>query len=144
MKISTKGIYGVKAMIDLAYYSSSDIVRIRDISKRQDISERYLEQIFSLLRKSGLIEGKKGSGGGYVLAKNPKEITMGEILVALEGKLKVINSDDYCKDDLEKCINENLWEKINESIGKVVYNITLEELLEKYKNGRQSDFMYYI
>lgn len=144
MKISTKGIYGVKAMIDLAYYSSSDIVRIRDISKRQDISERYLEQIFSLLRKSGLIEGKKGSGGGYVLAKNPKEITMGEILVALEGKLKVINSDDYCKDDLEKCINENLWEKINESIEKVVYNLTLEELLEKYKNGRQSDFMYYI
>lgn len=144
MKISTKGIYGVKAMIDLAYYSSSDIVRIRDISKRQDISERYLEQIFSLLRKSGLIEGKKGSGGGYVLTKNPKEITMGEILVVLEGKLKVINSDDYCKDDLERCINENLWEKINESIGKVVYNITLEELLEKYKDGRQSDFMYYI
>src|SRR3712207_9448755 len=84
MKISTKGIYGIKAMVDLAIYSEKDKVTLKSICERQSISERYLEQIFSLLRKGGLIKGVKGAQGGYTLVKGAKEITIGEILRVVE------------------------------------------------------------
>ena len=86
MKISTKGRYGIKALIDLVMNSENESVTLKTISKRQNISERYLEQIFSALRKSGIIIGRKGAQGGYTLAKDPKEITISEILRVLEGE----------------------------------------------------------
>ena len=83
MKISTKGRYGIKALIDLVMNSENESVTLKTISKRQNISERYLEQIFSALRKSGIIIGRKGAQGGYTLAKDPKEITISEIATAI-------------------------------------------------------------
>ncbi|RFM21379.1 Rrf2 family transcriptional regulator [Clostridium botulinum] len=135
MKISTKGKYGIKAIIDLAINSTEETVTLKSISERQNISEGYLEQIFSLLRKNNLIKGIKGAQGGYILEKDSAHITAGEILRALEGDLSVVElNDDYLNNRMEKSIKTNLWDRINESIEKVVDSITLEDLVEAYKN----------
>ena len=91
MKISTKGRYGLRALIDICIYSSAEMVTVKSISERQGISERYLEQIFSSLRKGGIINAKKGAQGGYFLAKSAREFTIGDILSVLEGDLLLID-----------------------------------------------------
>lgn len=145
MKVSTKGIYGLKAMVDLAYYSNKEeVVTLKSISERQEISERYLEQIFSLLRKKGIIKGRKGSQGGYTLVYDPSEINIGQILRALEGELILVNTEDYNKDKLERCINSNIWDKLNFSVNQFVDSITLEKLVEEYKKVNEDVIMYYI
>ena len=96
MKLSTKGRYGLRALIDLAQYSGQAPVSITSISARQDISERYLEQLMALLRKAGLIRSVRGAGGGYVLAKDMKEISVGDILRALEGNLEPVECPGLC------------------------------------------------
>ncbi|AVQ39709.1 Rrf2 family transcriptional regulator [Clostridium botulinum] len=145
MKISTKGKYGIKAIIDLAINSTEEAVTLKSISERQNISEGYLEQIFSLLRKSNLIKGIKGAQGGYVLEKDSAHITAGEILRALEGDLSVVElNDDYLNNRMEKSIKTNLWDRINESIERVVDSITLEDLVEAYKKSDNQNIMYYI
>ena len=112
MKISTKGRYGIKALIDLVMNSENESVTLKTISKRQNISERYLEQIFSALRKSGIIIGRKGAQGGYTLAKDPKEITISEILRVLEGESLLVDISNDGVDELESFINDNLWKEI--------------------------------
>lgn len=144
MKISTKGRYGLKALIDIAMYSNSEVVTLKSISERQSISEGYLEQIFSALRKSGLVIGRKGAQGGYTLSKSINEITIGEILRTLEGDLSLVDvSNTNTADDLEKCINENLWNIINKNINDYFDSITLEDLVNKYKS-EVNNFMYFI
>ncbi|AJD31205.1 MULTISPECIES: RrF2 family transcriptional regulator [Clostridium] len=145
MKISTKGKYGIKAIIDLAINSTEEAVTLKSISERQNISEGYLEQIFSLLRKNNLIKGIKGAQGGYVLEKDSAHITVGEILRSLEGDLSVVElNDDYLNNRMEKSIKTNLWDRINESIERVVDSITLEDLVEAYKKSDNQNIMYYI
>ncbi|EHN16731.1 RrF2 family transcriptional regulator [Clostridium sporogenes] len=145
MKISTKGKYGIKAIIDLAINSTEEAVTLKSISERQNISEGYLEQIFSLLRKNNLIKGIKGAQGGYILEKDSAHITAGEILRSLEGDLSVVElNDDYLNNRMEKSIKTNLWDRINESIERVVDSITLEDLVEAYKKSDNQNIMYYI
>ncbi|EJO5348748.1 Rrf2 family transcriptional regulator [Clostridium botulinum] len=145
MKISTKGKYGIKAIIDLAINSTEEAVTLKSISERQNISEGYLEQIFSLLRKNNLIKGIKGAQGGYRLEKDSAHITAGEILRALEGDLSVVElNDNYLNSKMEKSIKSNLWDRINESIERVVDSITLEDLVEAYKKSDNENIMYYI
>jgi len=139
MKISTKGKYGIKAIIDLAINSTEEAVTLKSISERQNISEGYLEQIFSLLRKNNLIKGIKGAQGGYVLEKDSAHITVGEILISV-----VELNDDYLNNRMEKSIKTNLWDRINESIERVVDSITLEDLVEAYKKSDNQNIMYYI
>lgn len=93
MKLSTKGRYGLRAMIDIAVYSEKEPVPICKIAERQSLSERYLEQLMSLLRKNGLIRSVRGAGGGYVLAKDASEISVGDVLRALEGSLEPVDCD---------------------------------------------------
>lgn len=144
MKISTKGRYGLKAMIDIAMYSNSEAVTIKSISERQNISEGYLEQIFSALRKSGLVLGRKGAQGGYSLSKPIDKITIGEILRVLEGELVLVDvSNMNSVDALESCINENLWNVINKNINDYFDSITLEDLVNKYKD-QIANFIYVI
>lgn len=144
MKISTKGRYGLKALIDIAMYSNSEVVTLKSISERQNISEGYLEQIFSSLRKSGLVIGRKGAQGGYTLSKAAATITIGEILRILEGDLSLVDvSSTNAVDTLEKCINENLWNVINKNINDYFDSITLEDLVTKYKR-EVSNVMYFI
>ncbi|PJI09799.1 MULTISPECIES: RrF2 family transcriptional regulator [Clostridium] len=147
MKISTKGRYGLKAMIDLAVNSVNDIVTLKSISQRENISEGYLEQIFSALRKKGLVKGRKGSQGGYVLGKSMKEMTVLDILNALEGDLSVVERDEdavLSEDKLDNFIRNSVWSKINEAIEEVVVSITLEDLVINYSNTINSSYMYYI
>ena len=84
MKLSTKGRYGLRALIDLAQYSGEAPVSITSISSRQDISERYLEQLMAMLKKAGIVSSVRGAGGGYILAKDMKDISVGDILRALD------------------------------------------------------------
>lgn len=142
MKISTKGRYGLRALIDICVYSSSDMVTVKSISERQGISERYLEQIFSALRKGGIINAKKGAQGGYFLAKSASEFTIGDILNVLEGDLLLINIEKD-ENDIENFICNRLWANINNTIAEFFNSITLEELAEEYKN-KGKNMMYYI
>lgn len=135
MKLSTKGRYGLRALVDLAQYSKETPVSISSISFRQDISERYLEQIMAMLKKAGLVRSIRGASGGYVLAKDMKEISVGDVLRALEGSLDPVNCaglnpDGECSIS-DICVTKYVWKKINESINRTVDEISLDQLVEE-------------
>lgn len=149
MKLSTKGRYGLKAMLDLAIHNSEGQISLKSIAERQDISENYLEQLFAILRKSGLVKSIRGSQGGYVLAQAPEAITVGAILRVLEGSLAPVDCvteiDPANCSKSEGCVTKFIWAKIRDSVNDVVDSITLEDLLEDYnKSNNKNDFMYYI
>lgn len=149
MKISTKGRYGLRALLDLAVHSNGEHVPLSNIAERQEISENYLEQVFSTLRKSGLIKSVKGAQGGYVLADKTSNIKVGTILRVLEGDLSVadeeISSQERFNLSLQHCLQVSVWDKMTESINTLVDSITLEDLVQEYKSMRgKSAIMYYI
>ncbi len=148
MKISTKGRYGLRAMVDLAANSKGEYIPLSDIAKRQDVSENYLEQVFGTLRKTGLVKSIKGAQGGYTISDNPSRITVGSILRALEGELSVVDDLEAQKKSgniIEQCISEKVWESINKSINGIVDTITLEDLTEEFLRIKNSnEFMFYI
>jgi Rrf2 family transcriptional regulator, cysteine metabolism repressor len=135
MKLSTKGRYGVKAMVDLAIHYGGEPVSIKSISERQGISEYYLEQLFSPLRKSGLINSIRGAQGGYVLSRIPKEITVAQIMEVLEGPIEISNClDEKSCNNVDCCATRLLWAKIKESIDSVTKSTTLQDILDDYNN----------
>ena len=142
MIISSKGKYGLVDLMDICLYSRSEAVTLKSVSKRQDISERYLEQIFSILKKGGIINSKKGAQGGYFLARKPKDITVGEILNILEGDLKIVSLSEE-KNDIECFMQKKIWNNINRQIETYFNSITLEELVKDYIEGKIT-IMYYI
>lgn len=149
MKLSTKGRYGVKAMLDLALHSTEGQISLKSIAERQDISENYLEQLFATLRKAGLVKSIRGSQGGYILADEPEKITVGAVLRALEGSLApvdcVIEEDPTKCCRSEACVTRMVWEKIRDGVNNVVDSITLRDLMEEHeKLGTTEDFIYYI
>ena len=99
MKLSTKGRYGLRAMIDLAEFSETEPVSISSISQRQGISERYLEQLMAKLKKAGLVESIRGAGGGYVIHGDSGSISVGDILRALEGSLEAVTCAAFHEDE---------------------------------------------
>lgn len=136
MKISTKGRYALRIMIDLAANQSEEPIPLKDIARRQDISVKYLEQIISLLTKAGYVRGARGAGGGYQLKKEPKDYTVGMILRTTEGSLAPV----YCVEDGENackrsssCTTIMIWKKINDAVNEVVDGITLQDLVEWQK-----------
>lgn len=143
MKISTKGRYGIRALIDLAINMNVENVTIKTISERQKISERYLEQIFSLLRKGGIIVGRKGAQGGYSLSKKPDEYTILEILKILEGENILIDINNSDGNDIEDFVNTRLWNDINGLINNYFESITLQDLVDDY-NKSKDNIIYYI
>ncbi|ASW42604.1 RrF2 family transcriptional regulator [Clostridium isatidis] len=143
MKISTKGRYGLRALMDMAINAEKECITIKTISERQNISERYLEQIFSLLRKGGIIVGRKGAQGGYNLVKKQSEITIGEILKVLEGENIFIDVNSNEENELEDFMNKNLWNNINNLIEDYLETITLEDLVKDY-NKSTENIIYYI
>lgn len=133
MKISTKGRYAVRLMLDLALHNTGEAVSIKDISKRQEVSDKYLEQIISILNKAGFVRSIRGAQGGYMLKKDPKEYTVGMILRLTEGSLAPVD----CVEDEEttcprqqSCVTYLIWKKMNDAINGVVDNITLADLVE--------------
>lgn len=149
MKISTKGRYGLRALLDLAVNSNGEHVALSNIAERQGISENYLEQVFSSLRKAGIIKSVKGAQGGYVLAEKPGNIRVGSILRVLEGDLSVVQDDgDHPQnyyESIQYCLKLKVWDKMSESINNFVDSLTLEDLVQDYKtlNNDIGD-MYYI
>lgn len=143
MKISTKGRYGLRALIDLAQYSEIEPVSINSIAARQGISERYLEQLMTLLKKAGLVKSIRGAGGGYVLAKEISEVSVGEVLRALEGDLKPVECAAYNEENSCEaaggCVTKYVWQRINESINQTVDEIKLKELVEESKNVQNAN-----
>ena len=143
MKISTKGRYGLRAVMDLCLNSNGDYVSLISIAERQNISKNYLEQVFSALRKSGIVKSVKGSQGGYLLNGKTSELTIGNILRALEGDLSVVKEDSSSSSKIEMCIKINLWDKIDQKLNEIIDNMTLEDLINEYNKGTDS-MMYYI
>lgn len=149
MKLSTKGRYGLRAMVDLAVHSNGDHVSLYSIAERQNISENYLEQVFATIRKAGLVKSIKGAQGGYMLADSPDNIKIGTILRALEGKLSVVDEESESEtgdiSSIQHCIRINVWDKMNDKINEFVDSLTLEELVEDYKKMNSTNaIMYYI
>lgn len=135
MKLSTKGEYGLRAIIDIAENSrEGQYVSINDIATRQRISYGYLERIISKLKKSGLLTSFRGASGGYVLGREPKDINMFDILSVLEDNIDVIecvNSSVFEKCDCHgSCRARKVWMKVNESVEEVLKGMTLEDVME--------------
>lgn len=146
MKLSTKGRYGLRAMVDLADHQETNPVSISSIAARQDISISYLEQLLAKLRKAGLVKSVRGAQGGYVLTKEAKEISVGEILRALEGDLTPVNCVELNKDEKscsgsKYCVTKYVWQRINDSIQDTVNNIWLSELVE---DSRKIDYKPFV
>ncbi len=143
--ISTKGRYALRLMIDVAAYSNGNVVSLKDISRRQEISIKYLEQVVSLLTKSGLLISIRGNNGGYRLTKDPKEYTVGEILRVAEGTLAPVaclQCNAVKCDRVDNCSTIEFWKGFNDVINNYVDNITLEDLAIKERNRIGND--YYI
>lgn len=142
MKLSTKGRYGLRAIIDLARYSESEPVSIASIAARQELSERYLEQLVALMKKAGLVISIRGAGGGYILSRPADEISVGDVLRALEGSLEPVKCAAYYSDDgcmaSEGCVTKYVWQKINDSINDTVDRIMLDELVRESKKMNPS------
>lgn len=141
MKLSTKGRYGLRALIDLAVYCTEEAVSIQSIAKRQNISDRYLEQLMGKLRRAGLVVSVRGAGGGYRLARPAEEISVGEVLRALEGNLDAVtcpgNGEEQGCEDADVCVTRYVWKRINDSITQAVDSIMIQQLVEESRRIRE-------
>lgn len=144
MKLSTKGRYGLKAMFELSINKNKGPLPLKLIAKNQSISEQYLEQIFSTLKKSGLIKSVRGAQGGYLLNKEAKDISVGDILIALEGPVSLsecVLDEDACENS-GSCTTKIVWEKLKKGIEDVINSITLQDMIDDYdKNRLDNDIM---
>ncbi len=143
MKLSTKGRYGLMAMLDLATHSSDGHVALKSIAERQELSENYLEQLFSSLKKANLVTSVRGAQGGYMLATDMYNISVGDILRALEGSLSPVDCVDADSHSncsrYEFCVTRTLWERIRDSINNVVDSTSLGFLVDEYKKNQTKD-----
>lgn len=149
MNVSTKGRYGVKAMLSMTIYHSGEAIPVRTIAERENIPEKYLQQLVSILKKAGLVKSVRGQWGGYSLAKAPEEITVGEIISALEGDLAPVDCVIDKKEQAncnrsEACITRFVWAKIRDGISSVLHNITLKDLADGYNKEITDSYMFYI
>lgn len=140
MKISTKGRYALRLMLDLAKNCTGEPISLKDVASRQDISDKYLEQIISILNKAGFVRSVRGAQGGYLLRRKPEEYTVGDILRLTEGSLAPVSCLEGEHLDCEKsadCVTVIVYKKINDAINDVVDHISLQDLLDwqNQKNG---------
>lgn len=137
MKISTKGRYALRLMIDLAMNDTGNPIRIKEVAERQAISDKYLEQIISVLNKAGYVRSVRGPQGGYVLKKKPEQYTVGMILRLTEGSLAPVFCVEEEESDCERqsgCVTYLLWKKISNAINDVVDSVTLKDLVDWQNN----------
>lgn len=137
MKVSTKGRYALRLMIDIAANGGEKPVSIKEIAKRQDISDKYLEQIISILNSAGFVRSVRGPQGGYVLKKGLEEYTVGMILRLTEGSLApvaCVEGDAPACGRMDNCATFELWKRLNRAISSVVDEITLADLVRWQEN----------
>ena len=137
MKLSSKGRYAVMALADLAKFDPNEPVSLRDISLRQGISLVYLEQLFLKLKKNKIVKSIRGQKGGYVLNKNASEVTISDILLAVDEKIKTIGCEKYskkgCNGRSSKCITHNFWDELENYINDFFKKKNLEDLINQTK-----------
>lgn len=145
MRLSTKGRYGARAMLDLALNSGEGPILLRDIARRQEVSEKYLEHSITALRKAGLVRSIRGARGGYVLAKSPSQIRLSEIMEVLEGSMAPVE----CVDDpqvcqrAQLCVTRDIWAKMKEAIDNILESITLQDMVERQNRKKNSKAIVY-
>jgi Rrf2 family transcriptional regulator, cysteine metabolism repressor len=139
MKISTKGRYGLTIMMALAKKSGEGPVSLKSIAKEYNLSEHYLEQLISPLRNAMLVKSVRGAYGGYMLSKDAKEITAGDIIRVLEGPISPVEVMDD-----EEPAKRDLWIKIRDAVKDVLDNTTLDDLASYEDKGKQEYYMFYI
>ena len=137
MRISTKGRYALRLMLDLGTNCSGDPIRLKDVARRQGISEKYLEQIISVLNKAGFVRSIRGPQGGYVLSKRPEEYTVGMILRLTEGSLAPV---ECAEKESGACEREDDCVTLNDAINGVVDHVTLADLLE-WQAAKANDYV---
>ncbi len=132
MKLTTRGRYAVTAMLDLALHNHEGPISLADISTRQTISLSYLEQLFSRLRKNGLVESARGPGGGYLLGQPMTEISVSDVVGAVDEHVDATRcgGKHNCQGDLQ-CLTHDLWEELSEQIAKFLDSVSLADLVEK-------------
>lgn len=151
MKISYKGDYALKALLDLSYHANdARVVPITEISRRQNIPVKFLEQILLILKKAGYVDSKRGSGGGFLLSKPPKEIILGEIVRLVEGSIEPIvcgkkDHDGSCGEE-EKCAFREVWIMVAESVSEIVDHVTFEDIMQRQKEllASKQEYIYHI
>jgi Rrf2 family iron-sulfur cluster assembly transcriptional regulator len=138
MRLTTKGRFAVTAMIDLAMRDGNGPVTLADISERQKISLSYLEQLFGRLRRQALVSSTRGPGGGYQLAKPAQEVSVADIILAVDEPIDATKcgGQENCQDD-HKCITHDLWEGLNEHIFAYLRSVTLAQLVAKQHAAEQ-------
>jgi Rrf2 family iron-sulfur cluster assembly transcriptional regulator len=154
MRLSTQSRYGVRAIFDIAYHSEGLETQVKDISRRQGISQRYLEQIFQKLKRAGIIGSKRGPSGGYFLSKKPENITVGEVIRVTEGGIIPVlcvnpeNSTQPCERSGE-CVTQIIWNEAGKRLKEYFDSITIKDLCNQaqemgLKKHLDKRFMYYI
>jgi len=135
MKLSTRGRYGARATLDLALHYGKGPVSLKDIARRQEISERYLEHIMTALVSTGLVQSMRGQHGGFSLAKLPKEIKLSQIIQAVEGPISLVSCVDNPKicNRVDMCITHEIWEEVKKAMLEVLDSITLEDMVKMQK-----------
>lgn len=147
MKLSKKSRYGLRALIDLAVNSRTELVSLGSIAQRNDISAQYLEHVFSALRKAHIVKSMKGSQGGYFLERDPREITVAQIVEALEGTYDL--EDEVDRNRVERgdqeAIQHLIIDRINDCVQEILEDVTLKDLVDAYEGYQDSvEGMYYI
>lgn len=146
MKISTKGRYAVRVMLDLALNNTGECIKVKDIAARQGISEKYLEQIIAVLNKAGYVTSVRGAQGGYRIARAPEEYTVGQILRLTEGSMAPVACLDEGSpecDRVDTCETLEVWKELYAAVNNVIDNVTVADLVKKHKL-RTENFDYSI
>ena len=146
MKLSTKGRYGLRALVDLAANEAGEAVSLAQTAKRQKLSLNYLEQVFGMLRRAGIVVGVKGSNGGFRLARSMDDITVKEILEALEGKFSIADgAGEDTQHPVQNALRDLLWDEIDRKINQFLREKTLGSLVREYRrNLEKGTIMYYM
>lgn len=137
MKISTKGRYGLRTLIDIALHEVNGTVTLNEIAKRQGISVKYLWQVANPLKTAGVLRVTRGAKGGYTLARSPEEITLHEIVTILEGNMNLVDCLDKGQPCLPNanCVAHSIWLEVNEAVAKAFSGITLASILERCREA---------
>ncbi|MGN0507135.1 MAG: RrF2 family transcriptional regulator [Lachnospiraceae bacterium] len=143
MKISTKGRYALRLMLDIALNEQNGPVKIKDVAERQEVSDKYLEQIISILNRAGYVKSQRGAQGGYLLTRRPEQYTVGMILRLTEGSLAPVScledEPNRCERQ-EECVTLLLWKQLNDAINGVVDRVTLADLVE-WSRAKADDYV---
>ena len=141
MHITYKGDYALKAILDLALYYDKGVVTIHDLAKRTDAPIKFLEQVLLDLKRGGFVESRRGKVGGYLLAKPPSQIKLGDVVRFIDGPIEPLacvgRGYSGCK-DIYKCIFRNIWREIAHCTSDIIDNITFEDLAKQVKSQKET------